>query len=104
MRGLLMGLFAGMLMAFAGVVDAQTLDSIRTAHRLECGTVAAVDDWNGEDVHGNLSALEAEVCRAVAVAILGDAGSVAIQVFPAEPEALDALKAGAIQLAIGSHQ
>jgi general L-amino acid transport system substrate-binding protein len=68
---------------------------------MECGTVLGVDDWNGEDVHGNLSALEAEVCRAVAVAIFGDAGGLTIQAFPAEPEALSALKAGTIQLATG---
>jgi general L-amino acid transport system substrate-binding protein len=98
---LLSGLLAGGLMALSSVAQAQTLDTIRAAHRMECGTVLGTDDWNGEDIHGNLSALEAEVCRAVAVAIFGDAGSLTIQAFPAEPEALDALKAGAIQLAIG---
>jgi general L-amino acid transport system substrate-binding protein len=101
MSRLLMGLFAGVLVMFAGVAYAQTLQSIRAAHHLECGTVAGTDDWNGEDVHGNLSALEAEVCRAVAAAIFGDAASLTIEVFPAEPEALDALKAGTIQLAVG---
>jgi general L-amino acid transport system substrate-binding protein len=60
-----------------------------------------MDDWNGEDVHGNLSALEAEICRAVAVAIFGDAANLTIRAFPAEPEALNALKAGTIQLATG---
>jgi len=66
-----------------------------------CGTVVSADDWNGEDVHGNLSVLEAEICRGVAVAIFGDADGLAIQAFPGEPEALSALKAGRIQLAIG---
>lgn len=89
------------LMALCSVVHAQTLDLIRAANHMECGTVLGTDDWNGEDIHGNLSALEAEVCRAVAVAIFGDAGSLTIRAFPAEPEALEALKAGAIQLAIG---
>ncbi|HLW90841.1 MAG TPA: hypothetical protein VKS78_06015 [Roseiarcus sp.] len=88
-------------MALAGAAYAQTLDSIRAAQHMRCGAVLGVDDWNGEDVHGNLSALEAEVCRAVAVAIFGDAGGLTIQNFPAEPEALNALKSGAIQLAIG---
>jgi general L-amino acid transport system substrate-binding protein len=88
-------------MALASVAQSQTLDSIRAANHMECGTVAGVDDWNGEDVHGNLSALEAEVCRAVAVAIFGTADNLAIQNFPAEPEALAALKAGAIELAVG---
>jgi general L-amino acid transport system substrate-binding protein len=98
---LLTGLLAGGSMALSSVVHAQTLDSIRAAHHMECGTVLGADDWNGEDVHGNLSALEAEVCRAVAVAILGDPGDLTITAFPAEPEALNALKAGTIQLAIG---
>jgi general L-amino acid transport system substrate-binding protein len=101
MLRLLLGLFATGLMALTSVVHAQTLESIRAAHHMECGTVMGVDDWNGEDVHGNLLALEAEVCRAVAVAIFGDAGALTIQAFPAEPEALNALKAGTIQLAIG---
>jgi len=101
MPRLLLSLLIGGLLAHASGVHAQTLEAIRAAHHMECGTVASTDDWNGEDVHGNLSALEAEVCRAVAVAIFGDADSLAIQAFPAEPEALDALKAGTIQLAIG---
>jgi general L-amino acid transport system substrate-binding protein len=88
-------------MALAGAAHAQTLDSIRAARHMECGTVIGADDWNGEDMHGNLSALEAEICRAVAIAIFGDAERLTIQSFPAEPEALNALKAGAIQLAIG---
>ena len=97
-------LLGGILIAsflFCGVAQAQTLAAVQAGHSLNCGTVQAADDWNGADIHGNLSALEAEVCRAVAVAILGPEGGMAIPVFPAEPEALDALKTGAIQLAIG---
>ena len=101
MLRLLPGLLAVGLIALAGAVHAQTLNSIRAAQHLECGTILATDDWNGEDIHGNLSALEAEVCRAVAVAIVGDERSLTIHTFPAELEALDALKAGSIQLAIG---
>jgi len=98
---LLLGLLAAGLVSLSGAAYAQTLESIRAAHHMECGTVLAADDWNGEDIHGNLSALEAEICKAVAVAILGDAERLTIQAFPAELEALDALKAGTIQLAIG---
>jgi general L-amino acid transport system substrate-binding protein len=88
-------------LSLCGVAHAQTLSAIRAAHHLNCGTVQGADDWNGQDVHGNLSALGAEICRAVAVAILGTQDGLAIPVFPAEPEALDALKTGTIQLAIG---
>jgi len=101
MPRLLLTVLVGGLLAHGSVVHAQTLDSIRAAHHMECGTVVSTDDWNGEDVHGNLSALGAEICRAVAVAILGDADSLTIRPFPAELEALNALKAGTIQLAVG---
>jgi general L-amino acid transport system substrate-binding protein len=77
------------------------LASIKASHHFDCGTVQSIDDWNGEDVHGNLSSLGGEICRAVAVAILGDEEGLAIQAFPAELEALSALKSGAIQLAVG---
>lgn len=101
MPRLLLSLLLGSLLAHASVVRAQTLDSVRAAHHMECGTVLSMDDWNGEDVHGNLSALEAEICRAVAVAIFGDAANLTIRAFPAEPEVLSALKADRIQLATG---
>jgi general L-amino acid transport system substrate-binding protein len=101
MRRLLLSLLATCLAVLSTIAQGQVLESIRASKHLACGAVMGVDDWNGEDLHGNLSALEAEVCRAVAVAILGDASAVTIQNFPAEPEALNALKAGTIQLAIG---
>jgi general L-amino acid transport system substrate-binding protein len=96
-----LGFFVLALMALTSTVQGQTLAAIKASHHLDCGTVQGVDDWNSEDVHGDLSKLGGEICRAVAVAILGDAEGLAIHAFPAEPEALAALKAGEIQLAIG---
>jgi general L-amino acid transport system substrate-binding protein len=95
------GLFSLGLLSLTYPAQAQTLATIRASHHFDCGTIQSVDDWNGEDIHGNLSALGGEICRAVAAAILGNAEGLAIQAFPAEPEALDALKAGGIQLAVG---
>jgi general L-amino acid transport system substrate-binding protein len=89
------------LIAWPFASRAQTLDAVRAAGRLECGVVQGVDDWNGEDVHGDLSALGREICRAVATAVFGNSDAAAIHAFPGEPEALGALKAGAIQLAVG---
>lgn len=100
MLRLLIGLFLFGNLFHAGA-QAQTLAAIRSAQHLTCGTIQAADDWNGEDIHGNLSALGGEICRAVAVAILGSQDGLSIAVFPAEPEALAALKAGLVQLAIG---
>src|SRR6516225_7178877 len=94
-------LFALALISLASAANAQTLATITASRHLDCGTVQSIDDWNGEDVLGDLSALGGEICRAVAVAVLGDSDGLAIHPFPAEPEALAALKAGQIQLAVG---
>jgi general L-amino acid transport system substrate-binding protein len=89
------------LLALTSPAEAQALASIKSSGHFDCGTVQSADDWNGEDVHGDLSALGGEICRAVAVAILGSADGLSIQAFPAEPEALEALKAGKVQLVVG---
>lgn len=94
-------LLAASLTVCGTAAHAQTLAAVRSAHHLSCATVQATDDWNSDDVHGNLSALGAEICRAVAVAILGDQGDLTIATFLGEPEALNALKSGATQLAVG---
>ena len=73
------------LLSLASVANAQTLSSIRSNHHLDCGTVQSVDDWNGEDIHGDLSALGGEICRAVAVAILGDWGAFRFMPSPPSP-------------------
>lgn len=101
MPRLLHTLLLAALLSPGALAHAQTLAAVRAAHHLDCGTVQSTDDWNGQDVHGNLSALGAEICRAVAVAILGNTDDLVILAFPAEPEALTALKEGAIQLAVG---
>jgi general L-amino acid transport system substrate-binding protein len=75
------------------------VDASRAAKHFDCGVVSEDDDWNRTDLHGNLSALGSDICRAVAIAILGNADGLAIHTFPAEPEALAALQAGTIQLA-----
>jgi general L-amino acid transport system substrate-binding protein len=98
---LVYGLFALGFLSQTCAAQAQTVATIRASHHFDCGTVQSVDDWNGEDIHGNLSALGSEICRAVAIAIQGTPDGLAVQVFPAEPEALAALKAGNIQLAVG---
>jgi general L-amino acid transport system substrate-binding protein len=94
-------LFVLGLLSLASAANAQTLASIKASRHFECGTVQSVEDWNGKDVHGDLSALGGEICRAVAVAILGSSDGLSVHAFPAEPEALAALKAGKIQLAVG---
>src|SRR5271170_7876852 len=68
MRHLGHGLFILGLLSLPCAARAQTLAAVRAAQHLDCGTVEGVEDWNGEDIHGNLSDLGGEICRTVAVA------------------------------------
>ena len=94
-------MFALLLVGLACGARADTVSAIKSSRHFDCGTVQNVDDWNGEETHGDLSALGAEVCRAVAVAVLGDAEGLAVHAFPGEPEAVNALATGKIELAVG---
>ena len=85
----------------AGPLQAQTLPMIRVSGHLACATVQNTDDWNAASLHGDLSAMGAEICRAVAVAILGPTGRLTVTPLPDEPAALSALQSGAVQLAVG---
>ena len=106
--------FFALLMLSAAPVVAQTaavpaqatvpppaISTIQQNGHLRCGAIESVDDWNGQDQHGDLSELSTAVCHAVAAAILGDGADAQVAEFPAEPEALAALHAGAIDLALG---
>jgi general L-amino acid transport system substrate-binding protein len=100
MTSLSFRLFALCLTCAAFGARADTLSTIKSSHRFDCGTVQNVDDW-GDEIHGDLSALGGEICRAVAVAVLGDAEGLVVHAFAGEPEAVAALAAGQIQLAVG---
>ncbi len=80
---------------------AHSLDAVKAAGTLSCGVVAAVEDWNGQDQHGDLSSLSEVFCHAIAAAIFGDADKVTVVSFSGEPDALAGLHAGAQQLAVG---
>lgn len=92
----------GTLHAEAAAPDAaHSLDAVERGGRLACGTIEAAEDWNGQDQHGDLSALTREICRAVAAAILGNADKVDVVAFPGEPDALAGLHSGALQVVMG---
>jgi len=99
MRFVFAALLAQVLLG--GVAEAQTLAAIRAAHHLDCGTVEAVEDWSTETIHGDLSTMETDICKAVAVAILGTDAQMQPHTYPAEAEALVSLKNGAIPLVVG---
>ncbi len=84
---------------------------IHHAGRLRCGVVSTPEDWNKTDLHGPLEGLDIEICRAIAVAVLGPDGKAGPQgkpgtnleaaVFPDELEAEEALSKGTVDLLVG---
>lgn len=75
-----------------------TLDRIRAASNLTCGIDTEEPEYTLDDAHGNHSAFDADLCKAVAVAVLGRDAKFTIKPFRDEAESLHALKSGEIDL------
>ncbi len=75
-----------------------TLDALRKTHTLSCGAVTALNDETKDDTHGDTSAFDADICRAVAAATHATA---TVHAFPSEELAYKALDAGTIALFVG---
>lgn len=75
-----------------------TLAKIRSAGSLTCGVNTELAEYSTEDAHGNHAAFDQEICKAVAVAVLGQNAKFTIVPFRDEKDALRALKAGEIAL------
>jgi general L-amino acid transport system substrate-binding protein len=75
-----------------------TLDKIKAAGSLPCGINTEEPEYSTQDAHGNHSALDLDICKAVAVAVLGPNAKFTVAYFRDEQDALKALKAGEIAL------
>jgi general L-amino acid transport system substrate-binding protein len=80
---------------------AGTLEHVRAAGQLRCGVVLAPEDWNKVDLHGDLSALDVEICKAVGVAALGQRVRVDITPFNSESEAEQGVSDARVDLVVG---
>lgn len=102
MRSLFIGLCGVAAAQFAFAAPAATRDAVRRAGALECGINRAEADYSKDDTHGNLAAFSADICKAVAVAVLGPAAKVTLKSLPDETHALRALQAGGVALVAGA--
>ncbi len=75
-----------------------TLDRVRGAKRLVCGIAKEEEDYSRSEDHGNRAAFDIDLCKAVAIAVLGPGAPVVIRSFPDEPFALRALDAGEVDV------
>ena len=88
------------LAALAGLalpVSAGTLDTVKQRGTLQCGVSEGVTGFSDKDAQGNWRGFDVDFCRAVAAAVLGDAGKVAFTPLSAS-QRFDALKGGKVDL------
>jgi general L-amino acid transport system substrate-binding protein len=76
-----------------------TLARVRAAGVLRCGIDQEEAEYTTSDDHGNREAFDADLCRAVAVAVLGKDARVQATRFPDDQTAMTALKKGDLDLA-----
>jgi general L-amino acid transport system substrate-binding protein len=75
-----------------------TLDKIKVSGSLSCGINTEEPEYSTGDAHGNHGAFDVDICKAVAVAVLGANAKLTITPYRDERDALKALKAGDIAL------
>ncbi len=94
---------AVLLLCLAGPARAgAVLDHIRASGTLSCGVLNEPDDYGKDDIHGALEALGTDLCRAVAAAVLGNAGKLRVAALPDERHGFAALQAGQVDLLLGA--
>jgi general L-amino acid transport system substrate-binding protein len=87
-------LTASVAMVHAGT----TLDKIRSTDSLPCGINTEEPEYSTQDSHGNHSAFDLDICKAVAVAVLGPNAKFTVFPYRDEQDALKALASGEIAL------
>lgn len=90
-------LLASLLALSANTVSADTLDSVKEKGHVQCGVSTGLPGFSNADASGNWQGLDVDVCRAVAAAVLGDAGKVKYTPLTAK-ERFTALQSGEIDM------
>ena len=75
-----------------------TLERIKAAGSLPCGINTAEPEYSTQDAHGSHADLDVDICKALAVAVLGPNAKFTVAPFRDELDALKALKSGEIAL------
>jgi general L-amino acid transport system substrate-binding protein len=95
-RVILLLVFAGGLARAAN--SSPTLERVRAAGVIHCAVDAEEPEYSTTDDHGNRAAFDADLCRAVAVAVMGVDAKVVVTNYPDDAAAMAALEAGKADL------
>lgn len=96
-RTLVLLLCLGAALASAAVQAAPTLDAVKQRGYLKCGVSQGLPGFSTPDAKGQWAGLDVDFCRAVAAAVLGDAGKVRYTALSSK-ERFTALQSGEIDL------
>ncbi|MBE7210249.1 MAG: transporter substrate-binding domain-containing protein [Gluconacetobacter diazotrophicus] len=86
----------------AAIPSGGTLEAVRKNGVLRCALVSDEDDYSEADTHGDLTALGADLCRALAAEVLGDGHRARFLVQPDEPAGLEAVRSGRADVLFGA--
>jgi len=75
-----------------------TLNKVKVGASLPCGVNIEEPEWSTQDAHGNHALLDLDICKAVAVAVLGANAKFTVKSYRDEEDALKGLKSGEIAL------
>jgi general L-amino acid transport system substrate-binding protein len=75
-----------------------TLARVREAGVLHCGIDQEEAEYSTSDDHGNREAFDGDICRAVAVAVMGKNARVLAKHYPDDNAAMQGLRAGEVDL------
>jgi general L-amino acid transport system substrate-binding protein len=90
-------LFLGLLFAAAPALAQSTLDSVRGKGFVQCGVNTGLAGFSQPDSKGVWRGIDVDVCRAVAAAVLGDAGKVRYTPLTAQ-QRFTALQSGEVDI------
>jgi general L-amino acid transport system substrate-binding protein len=92
------GIVATLLLFATSPTNASTLNRVRQTKTLRCGINHETPEFSTSDDHGPREAFDADLCRAVAVAILGPGARVVITTYPDDVTSMAALTGNKVDL------
>ena len=92
------GILAALLATDCPAHAIATLERIRLTHTLRCGVIQETPEYSTSDDHGQRELFDVEICRAVAIAILGPNAEPEFAEYPDDVSAVVALQGGAADL------
>lgn len=97
MKKLTSAIAASIALSLSVTAQAGTLEDVKQRGTLSCGVSTGLAGFSQKDENGKWSGLDVDVCRAVAAAVLGDAGKVQYKPLTAK-ERFTALQSGEIDI------